>query len=155
MKTFPCREYQIYRRFFGDDGVNGEQMTEKPLDSGLWCALQSLYRHSLNPDNYLKDSYLKMMSYPANDTKPLLCGAILLEPEQEPSRVYFLQYTSADTKKALDIATLDSGLWCAINTMCRYHTNRKLVDDGAVGHFSLVFYHKKQLLTKAMLYSEA
>ena len=154
MKTFPCREFQIYRRFQGDDGVNGEQMTEKPLDAGLWCALQTMYRMSLNPDNYMKDSYLKLMAVPTTDTALVLSGAILLEPEYEPSRDYFLQYTSAETKKTHDVCTLDAGLWCAINTMCRYHTNRKLVDDGAAGHFALVFYHKKHLLTKAMLYSE-
>ena len=114
MKTFPCREFQIYRRFQGDDGVNGEQMTEKPLDAGLWCALQTMYRMSLNPDNYLKDSYLKLMAAPTTATALVLSGAILLEPEYEPSRVYFLQYTSAATKKTLDICTLDSGLWCAI-----------------------------------------
>lgn len=151
MKTLPCREYHIYRRFQGDDGVDGEQLTEKPLDAGLWCALQTMYRLALNPDNYLADSYLKLVSFPTDAGKPVLCGAMLLEPEPETNRAYFLQYTNSVTKKVYDICTLDSGLWCAINAMCRHHTNRKLVKDGGRGHFSLVFYHHSVLLTKAML----
>lgn len=153
MKILPCREYHIFRRFQGDDGVNGEQMTDKPLDAGLWCAIQTMYRMSQDPDNYALDSYLKLVTFTPED-EALICGAILLESEPEVNRAYFLQFTHATTKKTYDVCTLDAGLWCGINTLCRHHSDRKLVNTTG-GHFSLVFYHKGLLLTKAMLHMVA
>ena len=150
MKILNDREYRIYRRYQGDDGVGGQQLTERPLICGLWCAMQTLYRMSQDPDNYLKDSFLKLVSY-TDDGREMLCAAIVLEKIEELGRTYFLQYTNGVSDKTHDVCTLDAGLWCAISSMHRYHGDRKLVQKDTGGYFTLCFYQGKELTNKVLL----
>jgi len=143
------REYRIYRRYQGDDLVQGQQLTERPLICGLWPALQTMHRMSCDPDNYLTDSYLKLVS-PRDHGSELLCAAIVLEPEQV-NRTYFLQYTNGESKKTHDVATLDAGLWCAISSMFSHYENRKRVQKSKGGYFTLCFYQGKKLTNKVLL----
>ena len=149
MSILTDREYHIYLRFQGDDGVKGRQLTERPLICGLWCAMQTLYRMSQDPDNYLKDSFLKLVSY-NSDGREILCAAITLE-EKQINRAYFLQYTNGESKKTHDVCTLDAGLWCAISSMFSHYENRKAVQKSKGGYFTLCFYQGKVLTNKVLL----
>ncbi len=149
MCILPGREYHIYRRYQGDDGVTGEQLTEKPLISGIWCAMQTMYRMSLLPENYLLDAYLKLVSY-TSEGKEVLCAAILLE-KADPTRTYFLRYTNGMTKHTYDVCTLNNGLWCAIGTMCRYREERSTLFKHTDGRLYLGFYQGKSVITKVVL----
>ena len=159
MTILPCREYHIYRRYQGDDGVLGQRLNERPLESGLWCAMQTMYRFSRNPDLYLPDSYLKLVSY-ATDGEQLLCAAILLEEGPEIVRPYYLQYTDSLRKKTYNVCSLESGIWCCINTMIRNREARMLIRENKVdaemgGYYTLMFYHGKSSLTKVLVYMGA
>ena len=148
MSILNGREYHIYRRYQGDDLVQGQQLTERPLICGLWCALQTLHRMSQDPDNYLKDSFLKLVTYV--EGREILCAAITLE-EKQVNRPYFLQYTNGESKKTHDVCTLDAGLWCAISSMFSYYENRKMVQKSKGGYFTLCFYQGKVLTNKVLL----
>ena len=151
MNILTGREYRIYRRYQKDDGVKGQQLTESPLIGGLWCALQTLYRMSQDPDNYLKDGFLKLVTY-TPEGQEVLCAAIALE-EFDHKRTYFLQYTNGVSKKTHDVCSLDAGLWCAIGSMHRHLEDRKGIQRSKGGYFTLCFYQgaDKKLVNKVML----
>ena len=151
MNILTGREYHIYLKFQGDDGVDGKRLTSEPLDGGLWCALQTLYRMSQDPDNYLKDSFLKLVTF-TPEGKEVLCSVIVLE-EFDHKRTYFLQYTNGVSKKTHDVCALDAGLWCAIGSMHRHLEDRKIIQRSKGGYFTLCFYQgpDKKLINKVML----
>ena len=141
MNILTGREYHINLKFQGDDGVDGKRLTSKPLNGGLWCAMQTFYRMSQDPDNYLKDSYIKLVTF-TPEGREVLCACIVLE-EFDRKRTYFLQYTNGVSKKTHDVCSFDSGLWCAITSMCRYHEDRQMVQRSKGGYFTLCFYQGK------------
>ena len=148
MSILTSREYHIYRRFDKDDGI-GQKINEKPLDGGLWCALQTLHRAAINPDLYCKDSYLKLVSF-APGGQELLAAAIVLE-KVDIRRTYFLQWTNKRTGKVIDLCPCDSGLCMAMMTMHRRQQDRQKVLSKGNGHFSLTFYQGERLINKVML----
>ncbi len=148
MSIITGREYHIYRRFEQDDDV-GHKINNEPLEGGLWCALQTLYRAALNPDLYCKNAFLKLV-YFTSDGQEVLAAAIVLEKE-EIRRTYFLQWTNYRTQKVIDLCPCDAGLCMALMTMHRRQEDRKRVLTKGNGHFSLVFYQGKTLINKVML----
>ena len=148
MSILTGREYHIYRRFDKDDGI-GLRLNDKPLDGGLWCALQTLHRAAIDPDNYAKDSYLKLVSF-APEGQEVLVAAIVLE-KVDIRRTYFLQWTNKRSKKVTDLGPCDSGLCMAMMTMHRRQQERQLVLSKGNGHFSLTFYQGERLINKVML----